>query len=141
MYLTLKAMHIISVIAWFAGLFYIFRLFVYHVANQNSSDCKNMLTVMERKLLAMIMAPAATLTVIFGSAMLWLNPALLSFAWIWVKLVMIILLLAYHALSIYTYRRFANGQWIFTEKQCRMINEVPTLLLLIIVFLAILKPF
>jgi len=140
-YLLLKALHFISLVAWFAGLFYIFRLFVYHVKFKDQANMAQAYSLMERKLLYVIMHPAMTLTLIFGTGMLILSPSLLERGWMHTKLFCIILLIAYQIFAGVTHRKFKAGDYFLSEKACRFLNEVPTLLLIAIVFLAIFKPF
>lgn len=139
MYLAMKSLHIVFIVAWFAGLFYIFRLFVYHRANHTNTDICRLLEVMEKKLLSVIIAPASVIVALFGGIMLYLNPPLLQQPWLWVKFLGVIGLYIYQWFSFYTYRRFKKNDFFLSEKQCRWINEIPTIFLLIIVFLAINK--
>ena len=139
-YLWLKAFHVIAVIAWYAGLFYIFRLYVYHVQKRDEPSVTATLAVMERRLLRAIMAPAAIVALSLGALMLVQQPALLRQPWMHAKLGAVFLLLAYHGLAIWTRRRFAEGDYVLSERTCRLINEVPTLLLLVIVIAVIVRP-
>ncbi|MCU0634864.1 MAG: CopD family protein [Gemmatimonadaceae bacterium] len=138
-YLWVKAFHVIAVIAWYAGLFYIFRLFVYHVQQRDKPDVVATLAVMERRLLRAIMAPAAIVAVGLGAWMLVLAPGLLSQPWMHLKLGAVLLLLVYHALAIHTRTRFLAGDYFLSEKACRWINEWPTVLLFVIVIAVILR--
>lgn len=139
-YLLLKAIHIIFVVSWFAGLFYIFRLYVYHVENWNSLDIKKVFLVMERKLLSYIMLPAALGTIALGTLMLIENPILLKKPWMHIKLTLVLVLLMYHGFSVYVFKQFSKDNKMLTSKQCRLINEVPTLILILVCILAFLKP-
>lgn len=139
-YLELKALHIISVVAWFAGLFYIFRLFVYHRQNTNVASNCAMLTTMQRRLLCAIIFPANIMTVLSGAGLVTANPNFLVQTWLWAKISLVILLLIYQLLAWRTFRRFSRGDFYLSEKACRVLNEVPTLLLIGIVSLVILKP-
>ncbi len=139
-YLILKSLHLISMVAWFAGLFYIFRLFVYHRMKKDSREACELLEVMERKLLSYIILPASIATAFFGTWLLALNPALLKGTWIWIKLGLVAGLLGYQVLSGVTRKRFLKKDFYLSEKACRMINELPTLILIAVVFLAVLKP-
>lgn len=141
LYLTIKALHIIAVVAWFAGLFYIFRLFVYHVKYQARAGVPETMQEMERKLLKIITIPASLVALGAGLTMLHLNPGLMQQGWFWVKAVFVVLLFAYQHLAQRTLKRFAKGDYYLSEKSCRMINEVPTLVLFVAVLMAILKPF
>jgi protoporphyrinogen IX oxidase len=139
-YLWVKAWHVIAVIAWYAGLFYIFRLYVYHVQQRALPDVTATLVVMERRLLRAIMAPAAIVSVALGAWMIVAQPALLRAGWMHAKLGAVVALLMYHALAIWVYRAFAAGRYVLSEKSCRVINEVPTLLLFVIVIGVIVRP-
>lgn len=140
LYLWLKSFHLIFMVTWFAGLFYIFRLFVYHVKFRENSEMASAYSLMERKLLYIIMHPSMLLTIGFGVGMLILNPTLLKQGWIHLKLSLVLLLIAYQIFSGVTHKRFSKGNFFLSEKACRMINEVPSLLLIAIVLLAVLKP-
>ena len=135
----LKAFHIIFVVTWFAGLFYLPRLFVYHAA---TSDVPGMerFKVMERRLFAM-MTLGGTLAATFGTAMLIKAPAFLSLGWIHVKLALVALLIGYHVWCyrlVIALRKDANRH---SERWYRLFNEVPSLFLIAIVLLAVVKPF
>lgn len=140
LYLSLKSLHLISMVAWFAGLFYIFRLFVYHRIHHKSVEACSLLGLMERRLLSFIVLPASLATPIFGLAMLFLNPSLTQSGWLWVKLSLVLVLYAYQALAHLTNKRFAKNNFFLTEKACRILNELPTFVLIAVVFLAVLKP-
>lgn len=139
-YLWVKAFHVIAVIAWYAGLFYIFRLYVYHVQQRDNAAVRATLEVMERRLLRAIMAPAMIVAVSLGITMLIMQPALLQQPWMHAKLGAIVLLLGYHGLASWTRKRFAEGRFVLSETACRAINEVPTVLLLVIVIAVIVRP-
>lgn len=141
MYLWLKALHIISMVTWFAGLFYLPRLFVYHTLTQDAPG-RERFKVMERKLYRGIMTPSALLTVLFGAAMLWLMGSdwLWQTQWVQIKLVLVAVLLVYHAYLgslVGVFDRDANrsGHVFY-----RWINEFPVLILIAAVILAVLKP-
>jgi putative membrane protein len=141
-YLILKALHIISMVAWMAGLFYLPRLFVYHVDAPRGSDKDKTFTVMEGKLLRIIMLPAKILTFVFGIGMIALNPDIMRGAgWLHAKIMLVVLLAAYHGYLIGCYKKFARGENKKSGRFYRMLNEVPTILLICIVFLAVLRPF
>lgn len=139
-YLWIKAFHIIFMVAWFAGLFYIFRLFVYHAKHRANTEIAAAYSVMERKLLYIIMHPAMTLTLIFGILLITMNPSVLYAGWFRFKLIAVGLLIGYQTLAGFTHKKFSQGQYVFSEKACRMINEVPTILLILIVILVVVKP-
>lgn len=140
-YNLIKAFHIIFVVSWFAGLFYIFRLFVYHVENWDKADVCRVLETMERKLLKFIMAPAMVLTIVFGVWMLMLNPILFKQGWMHIKLCMVVFLVIYHFYSYYVHTQLKNKNKILTSKWCRIINEVPTVALIVICLMVFLRPF
>lgn len=140
-YLVFKALHVTGVVAWFAGLFYIFRLYVYHVENNHNAAVTQVLEVMERRLYYGIMCPAMIFTVIFGVALLTLNPGILKMGWFHVKLAALLFLFAYHFYSGHIRKEFLQKNFTLTSRQCRLINEVPTIILLIVVPLAIIKGF
>ena len=135
----LKAFHIIFVVTWFAGLFYLPRLFVYHAATSDAPGIERF-KVMERRLFAM-MTLGGTLAATFGIAMLIKAPAFLSLGWIHAKLVLVALLIGYHVWCytlVIAFRRDANRH---SERWYRLFNEVPSLFLIAIVLLAVVKPF
>ena len=138
-YLWVKAFHVIAVIAWYAGLFYIFRLYVYHVQKRDEPAFTATLEVMERRLLRAIMVPAMIATLGLGIWMLVLNPSLLRMPWMHTKLLGVVLLLGYHGLASHARKRFAKGDYFLTETACRFINEVPTVLLFLVVISVIVR--
>jgi len=139
-YLWLKAWHVIAVIAWYAGLFYIFRLYVYHAQQRHNREVTALLEVMERRLMRAIMTPAMIIAVGLGITMLVKNPTLLQQPWMHAKLGGVVFLLAYHGLAAWTRKQFAAGRYVLSETACRYINEVPTLLLFLIVIAVIVRP-
>jgi putative membrane protein len=139
-YLLIKALHLISVIAWMAGLFYLPRLFVYHADVPPASNRSAMLKVMERKLLKIIMNPAMILTFVFGGLMLGV-PGMMAQGWIHAKLTLVLVLAGFHGLCARHVRLFANNQNTKSHRYYRFFNEVPTLLMVAIVVLAVVKPF
>jgi putative membrane protein len=139
-----KALHIIFVVSWFAGLFYMVRLFIYHTeANSRPEDEKRVLqeqfNMMQNRLWYIITTPAMILTVVFGTLMLTANPALLKMPWMHIKLTFVAILLVYHFICQGIMNRLKNGSSKWTSGHLRMWNEVATLLLVAIVFLVILK--
>jgi len=138
-YLWLKALHIIAVICWFAGLFYLPRLFVYHASSDDQVSHERF-CIMERKLYRGIMHPSLVATVIFAVSMLYMNPALLKMPWMHIKITLVCLLIIYHfSLGVFI-KRFVTQANSKTHVFYRWYNELPVLFLLAIVFLAILKP-
>ncbi len=138
--LNIKALHIIFVVTWFAGLFYIVRLFIYHVeANEKSEPQKEILTeqfkIMEKRLWFGIAWPSAVLTWVFGSMLLAHTPEFLSMPWMHVKLTMVALLSIYHLLCGKILNQLKNNHIRYTSNQLRAWNEVATVFLVSIVFL------
>ncbi len=140
-YLWLKALHVIFVIAWFAGLFYIFRLFVYHAKHQKNSEMCAVFETMEQKLLKIIVIPGSVMTLLFGILMLLQNMTLMEQPWMHIKLTGVVGLFAYQFFAYKTFLRFKNKDFFLSEKQCRFLNEIPTLFLFLIVIMVILRPF
>ena len=137
-YLPLKTLHIVSFVAWFAGLFYLPRLFVYHTEEGHSP----LFLMMEKRLCYYIMMPAALMTLGSGGALfsvgLWsLDKANL---WLHYKLLAVFFLLLYHLYCVYCIRGFKEGKNRHSSRFYRLFNEIPTLLLIAIVTLAVLKP-
>jgi len=137
----LMAGHIISFVAWMAGMFYLPRLFVYHAGAAPGSELSETLKIMERRLLRAIINPAMTATLIFGVAMLYAMPHLLQEGWMHVKLTFAVILFALHGVLSKARKRFAADQNIKSAKYYRVINEIPTLCLVVIVIMVIVKPF
>ncbi len=140
LFLWLKAFHLIAVICWFAGLFYLPRLFVYHAMSDDTIS-RERFKIMERKLYRGIMTPAAIATLIFGSWMLHLNSALLAIGWIKIKLALVLLLIVYHGFCGHFLRQFAADNNTHSHGFFRVFNELPVLALIAIILLAVLKPF
>jgi putative membrane protein len=136
----LKALHIVAFVAWFAGLFYIFRLYVYHVENADKPDVVAVLRTMERRLYRAICTPAMLATGVLGLALLHTVPASAGQSWFQLKLAALVLLFGYHGYAGKVRRDLEAGRCRLTSRQCRAINEVPTVLLVAIVALAVLKP-
>ncbi|HWW31528.1 MAG TPA: protoporphyrinogen oxidase HemJ [Steroidobacteraceae bacterium] len=137
--LWLKALHVIAVVTWFAGLFYLPRLYLYHADATDATSIERF-EIMERRLFT-IMTIGATLTIIFGLAMLIEAPVYLTMSWLRVKLALVLLLVAYHGYCCKLLRDFAQRRNTRSAKWYRGFNEVPTLLLIAIVILAVVKPF
>lgn len=138
--LIIKALHIISMVAWFAGLFYLPRLFVYHAEATDLISLERF-NVMERRLYYAITWPAAVLTTVFGVWLVMYNSHYyFSAGWMHAKLGLVILLWAYHLVCGYFVRQFARGSNTRGHKFYRVFNEVPTLLLIGIVLLVVVKP-
>jgi protoporphyrinogen IX oxidase len=144
-YLWLKAFHIIAVIAWMAGMLYLPRLFVYHCAAEKGSIQSETFKVMERRLLRAIINPAMIATFIFGIWLAWLvadsRYAWLLPGWLWAKIVLVLLMTAVHGLFARWVKDFAADANRHSQKFYRIINEVPTAIMILIVILVVLKPF
>ena len=140
MYLWLKAFHIIAVISWMAGLLYLPRLFVYHTMAKPGSEQSETFKIMERRLLRYIMLPAMLVSWALGIALM-LEGRLITVPWFQAKLVAVLALSAVHGLLARWTRDFSLDRSRPREKFYRIINEVPTLLMIAIVLLAVLKPF
>ncbi len=140
-YPWVKALHVISVIAWMAGLFYLPRLFVYHAKAPVGSSESETFKVMEAKLMRVIMAPAAVATWVFGLTMIAISPALLHEAWLIVKLIFVVGLTGMHHGMSGWRRAFAEDRNKHPEKFFRIANEVPTLAVMVIVVMVIVRPF
>ena len=138
LYLLFKSIHLIAVISWMAGLLYLPRIFVYHAENINSS---NIFKTMERKLFYYIMTPAMILSWIFGLMLIFtLGFSVFNELWIQLKLIFVILLTIYHFYLGKCVSNFAINQNNSSSKFYRIINEIPTILLIIIVFIVVFKP-
>jgi putative membrane protein len=145
MYEWIKAFHIIAVIAWMAGMFYLPRLFVYHCAAENGSVQSETFKVMERRLLRVIINPAMIATILLGLWLSWLGPnsryGWFASGWLQAKILLVVALLALHGMLARWVKDFAADRNTHSEKFYRIINEVPTILVIAIVILAVVKPF
>ena len=141
LYLIIKSLHLIAVISWMAGLLYLPRIFVYHVENYEKKETTDIFETMEKRLYNFIMRPAMLFAWIFGIVLIYLN-GLDTFAnlWMQIKLVLVIILSVYHEYLGKCLIRLKNRTNTKTAKFYRYINEVPTVLLILIVFVAIIKP-
>jgi putative membrane protein len=140
-YLWIKALHVISVTAWMAGLFYLPRLFVYHVERvEAGSDTDDLFQTMERRLLKAIINPASFATWIFGLALVF-TPGIIDWTmvWPWTKAASVIAMTVFHHWLARRQKDFVAGSNFVTGRQYRMMNELPTLLLLVIVCSVIVK--
>ncbi|HEY8576540.1 MAG TPA: protoporphyrinogen oxidase HemJ [Devosia sp.] len=136
-----KALHIISVIAWMAGMLYLPRLFVYHSVAEIGSAQSETFKVMERRLLKAIINPAMIATYIFGIWLVVGGYASLSDGWLHAKIALVLLLTACHGILAKHTRLFAEDRNTKPQKFFRIINEVPTVLMILIVILVVVKPF
>jgi len=140
-YLLLKSLHLIAVISWMVGLLYLPRIFVYHVENLKDKNTSSIFKTMERKLYFYIMTPAMILTWLFGLILISsLGFEVLSAIWIKLKLLLVILLTLYHFYLSKFLNDFKLDQNTKSSKFFRIINEVPTILLILIVFIVVFKP-
>ncbi len=139
-YLILKSLHLISLISWMAGLLYLPRIFVYHSENKNSREISEVFKIMEKKLFFYIMYPAMILTWLFGLILIHYNLELLTMIWMRIKLILVLILTVYHFQLGSYLKDFNNDNCQKSSKFFRIFNEIPTLLLILIIFLAILKP-
>jgi putative membrane protein len=143
MYLWLKALHIIAVISWMAGMLYLPRLFVYHVDAVASSVQSETFKVMERRLLKAIINPAMIATWLLGLWLIWLmgKDAFLQAGWLQAKLALVIAMSGLHGFLARWVKDFAADRNRHTGKFYRIVNEIPTVLMIFIVLLATVKPF
>ncbi|MEZ0259846.1 MAG: protoporphyrinogen oxidase HemJ [Alphaproteobacteria bacterium] len=136
-----KALHIISVISWMAGMLYLPRLYVYHADADKGSELSETFKIMERRLLRIIINPAMILTFIFGGLMIWENPEIFKQGWMHAKITLVVLMTGFHGLLARWRKQFVKDQNTRSAKFYRRVNEVPTVLMIIIVILVVMKPF
>jgi len=140
-YFLFKSLHLIAVISWMAGLLYLPRIFVYHVENINDQNSTNIFKTMEKKLYFYIMIPSMILSWIFGLILIFIiGPEVLSATWIQLKLIFVVLLTFYNFYLGQCLKNLAFEQNNKTSKFFRIINEIPTILLILIVFVVVFKP-
>jgi putative membrane protein len=143
-YLWFKTLHIVGVVVWFAGLFYLVRLFIYH---REAAELEPPLrqafeaqyALMERRLANIITTPGMVVAVVCAVGLLSVNPAWLQQGWMHAKLAIVLALLAYHAFCYRLMGRLRQGQCLWSGRQLRALNELPTLLLVIVVMLVVFK--
>ncbi len=144
-YFWFKAFHIVGFVSWFAGLFYLPRLFVYHAEAHEQqveparSILKTQFTLMEKRLYGIIMTPAMVVTIVMAVAMLTIAPDLLQQTWLQVKMGLVLVLVGFHFYCRKIIRQMEAGEMPLTSKQFRWMNEFPTFFLVVIVMLAIFK--
>jgi protoporphyrinogen IX oxidase len=143
-YLWLKAFHIVGVVAWFAGLFYLVRLFIYHVEaadrpEQERAVLQPQYALMERRLFLIITRPAMLVTLATAAGLLVLQPGWLRDWWLWAKTAMVGCLVLYHLLCGRIMNGLAGGAGGWTGQRLRVLNEVPTLFLIVVVLLVVFK--
>tara|TARA_B100000214_G_scaffold96565_1_gene67077 strand:+ start:119 stop:553 length:435 start_codon:yes stop_codon:yes gene_type:complete len=140
-YLVLKSLHLIAVISWMAGLLYLPRIFVYHVENYEKKEITDVFEVMEKRLYNYIMRPAMLLSWLFGIILVYLNGLdVLNNLWMQIKLILVIILSGYHEYLGKCLISLKNKTNTKTARFYRYINEVPTILLILIIFIVIIKP-
>ena len=140
-YLLFKSLHLIAVISWMAGLLYLPRIFVYHVENKEKKEATDIFEVMEKKLFFYIMRPAMIFTWIFGLFLIYSNGIeIFSQLWMQIKIVLVILLSAYNDYLGKCFASLKNNPNTKSSKFFRIINEIPTVLLIFVVFIVIYKP-
>ncbi len=140
-YLWVKSIHVIAMIAWMAGLLYLPRLFVYHVEQGQNSLVAPIFQMMERRLLRYIMNPAMIMTFLSGVLMIWANPVLMQGGWFHGKLTLVILMMGVHGFLARYRKQLLAGTCQKSGKYFRILNEIPTLFMIGIVILVIVKPF
>lgn len=143
-YYWFKTFHIIGVVVWFAGLFYLVRLFIYHVEAEAEPEpasgiLKSQYELMEKRLYRIITTPGMVVTVAMAIGLLWVNPDWLKQGWLHAKLGFVVLLLGYHFYCGRLMKQLWRGECRWNSKQLRALNEAPTLLLVVIVMLVIFK--
>ena len=140
-YLLFKSLHLIAVISWMAGLLYLPRIFVYHVENKEKKEATDIFEVMEKKLFFYIMRPAMIFTWIFGLILIYLNGIeIFSQLWMQIKIILVILLSVYNYYLGKCLVSLKNNSNTRSSKFFRIINEIPTVILIFVIFLVIFKP-
>ena len=143
-YLLFKSIHLIAVISWMAGLLYLPRIFVYHsdaALNNKSDDLISTFKIMERRLFIYIMNPAMIISWIFGVLLIHtIGIQNISFLWLQLKLIFVVILTFYHFFLLQCLRKFTNNNNSFSSKFYRIINEIPTILLIGIILVVVFKP-
>ncbi|MBL4620316.1 MAG: protoporphyrinogen oxidase HemJ [Marinicaulis sp.] len=140
-YLWIKALHLVMVIAWMAGMMYLPRLFVYHHQSQKGGEAEQFFIKMQRRLMKGIINPSMVAVWVLGILMLIANPEILSAGWFHVKLILVVLISAIHGFYASSRRKFETGVRPRNEKFWRIMNEAPFLIMVVIVALVIVKPF
>ena len=139
-YLTFKSFHLIAVISWMAGLLYLPRIFVYHAENETNNDIKSVFKIMEHKLFFYIMTPAMLASWIFGILLIYVQSYETFSFWLAIKLILVLILTFYHFLLLKWLIDFKKDSNSHSGKFFRYMNEVPTILLIIIIFVVVFKP-
>ena len=143
LYLWTKVVHLLAIISWMAGLLYLPRLFVYHSECETGSASDRTFQVMERRLHGYIMTPAMIVALLSGLALVGIlgHGGTAAFGWFWVKIVSVLILVAIHLRLGWHLKAFAEGRNRFSGRYFRVLNELPTLLLIAIVVMVVVKPF
>lgn len=140
-YLIVKSLHLIMIVCWFAGLFYLPRLFGHHHSSEPGSKMYNTFVMMEKKLLWIIMFPAMLATLLLGAILIYINDTVVVSGWFHLKMLLVVLLIIYHYMLFRYQRAFALGKNKHSAKFYRILSETPSVLLIGCVFLAVCKPF
>ena len=140
-YEWLRALHIIAVISWMAGMLYLPRLFVYHADSDVGSDKSETFKIMEWRLLKFIINPAMIAAWILGLSMIYANPGMMGDGWIHVKLLLVLIMSGVHGMLAKQVKVFKRDENTKSAKYFRILNEVPTVLMIAIVILAVVQPF
>lgn len=144
-YIYIKAFHVVVLVSWMAMLFYLPRLFVYHSQHRSNQAFVEIVKLQERRLYKYIGLPAIILTLLTGIVMIVLNPSLLKVAdsgiWLHIKITCVLVLVVYHILCGYFIKTLGDGTCERSHRFFRFFNEIPTILLIVIAFLAVCKPF
>ena len=141
-YLFFKWLHIVAIISWMAGILYLYRLLIYHAERGVQPDIHDLLTLMSKRLFWYITKPAMVVSYIAGFAMVYISPGLMKGGWFHTKLACVLLLTVSTFQALHYMKRFAaKDEAVPTSKQLRFYNEVPTILMLVIVGMVIFKPF
>ena len=140
-YFLFKSLHLIAVISWMAGLLYLPRIFVYHVENIKKKETTNVFEIMEKRLYFYIMRPAMILTWLFGIILIYnIGFEAFSYLWLQIKLILVIFMSIYHEYLGKCLKSLKSGTNTKSSKFFRIINEIPTVFLILIVFIVIFKP-
>jgi len=141
-YSWILSFHIMAVLSWMAMLFYQPRLYIYHIEHsKNGTAFTDVIKIQERKLFNFIGVPAFWASLLSGGVMIWLNPAMLSSGyWLWVKLFALVGMIAFHYSLKYFLKKLADDKCTKSGKYFRFLNEIPTLLMIIIVIMVVVKP-
>lgn len=140
-YEWIKVLHIVSMVAWMVGLFYLPRIFVYHSSVKIGSEADEIFKLMELRLLRIIMNPAMIFTFVFGVALAYIYGLKALGIWFHIKMLCVLMLASFHGFLAKCRKDFFLGKNIRTEKFYRIINEIPTILLIVSVIMVVIKPF